>query len=241
MSKLSDIATSQNTLITTQANLAAHQTNISDQLAEISSNQSELSQNQQSLAERMLDVEHFVLDQVDRPLTNPDFPSLEEEVMTSTGIALTTLHLSSRPPGNNPVTSLRMNRFESRTIDYGPEASGASFFPRRSSRIRERQLTQSGFESHRPITSSSTDLPVAAGVSYKPNMVARKGEASNSSEDLWAGTHMATERPRQVYTSMPISVHIGCGISKQRAKQDAARNILELIISTQNISEEDSC
>src|SRR5678816_2232716 len=52
MSKLSDIANSQETLITTQAHLttqqtrlASYQTDISAQLAEISSNQSELSHN----------------------------------------------------------------------------------------------------------------------------------------------------------------------------------------------------
>src|SRR5688572_16055619 len=96
MSKLSDIATTQVTLISTQANLTS-------QLAEIASNQSDLSQNQQEMMGRMEEMEEVVLerDRVDPISTYPDF-SFVGEVVNPKVTAATLRHLSSRPYNNSP-------------------------------------------------------------------------------------------------------------------------------------------
>ena len=171
MSKLAYIASTQASLLNTQESLASYQINMSERMSDISTHQADLSQSQQELRERMLGLER---DRVDSTTPNPDLFKQGEVVnQTITGLPLN--HLTSHP--------------------YNTSTS--HFVPRRSDRIRERRLTQYGFEPGNVI--SSKDPLLAPSTSSPPSMVARRGEVSQTLLDVQAEGRMLSDKVREEY------------------------------------------
>ena len=190
----------KSSLVSTQATLVSTQADMTSQLAEIASNQSELSNNQQGLAERMLEVEEMVLerDRVDPTRTNPDFYSMEGEVVNPTVTVASFRRPSSRSNSPSPRPRTNPYPFESREENVQLRANARALQPRRSQRLMERQLAQHEVEP-RASLSSTQDPQLAPSTSFQLSMVARRGEVSPNLLNVQAGGRRLTDKVRANY------------------------------------------